>query len=424
MKTLKNISKYTCLAVFCILVSTSLRGQERNRPERKDRPERKERPDKKGYSIEQAISERAQLHTIAFSGLAFITGSYGANTFFPPGKVADFFGFQYMRDIDKNEMGHNTNFLTRVSSNVIRTLSEEQLQQLKNLANQQAPIYDEFAQKRLVLIKAFSDELAANIPSGKKALSKEEVIKFCASLYELDAELSYNRALVVGGIISAFDESQKAYLAKMKFDNSATWPDIPENLDKRSLSHRAHVAVMTYASELFSWYAGSVEADVYFCPERHGTYFGGFYLKDYPAMGNPKYFISTALTGDKGEKFMNSLSAEQADWLKKITIEQEPLLKEIIQIRTDVSTELRKAMKNGTPDKAKVFKLIKRYGEIDGEMSYNYASCFAKIGKSLTSAQKEKLTAIRNLDVLPKGAYEFSDPIDIPKKLDCQFLFK
>ena len=25
-----------------------------------------------------------------------------------------------------------------------------------------------------------------------------------------------------------------------------------------------------------SWYAGSVTADVYFCPERQGTYFGSF----------------------------------------------------------------------------------------------------------------------------------------------------
>jgi len=42
------------------------------------------------YSIEQAISERAQLNTIAFDGLAFLTGDFGCNTFVPPGKVAVF----------------------------------------------------------------------------------------------------------------------------------------------------------------------------------------------------------------------------------------------------------------------------------------------------------------------------------------------
>ena len=46
------------------------------------------------YTLAQAASDQAQLSTIAFSGLAFITGNAGADTFMPPGKVADFFGFQ------------------------------------------------------------------------------------------------------------------------------------------------------------------------------------------------------------------------------------------------------------------------------------------------------------------------------------------
>ncbi len=50
-----------------------------------------ERQGDQKYSIEQAVSDRAQLHTIAFSGLAFITGEFGASTFIPPGKVSDFF---------------------------------------------------------------------------------------------------------------------------------------------------------------------------------------------------------------------------------------------------------------------------------------------------------------------------------------------
>ena len=38
------------------------------------------------YSLEQAVSDRAQLHTIAFDGLAFLTGDFGRDTFLPPGK--------------------------------------------------------------------------------------------------------------------------------------------------------------------------------------------------------------------------------------------------------------------------------------------------------------------------------------------------
>ena len=267
----------------------------------------------------------------------------------------------------------------------------------------------------MVLIKAFRDQLEGNIPSGKTTLSKEEVIKFCSKLYELDAELSYNRAVVTGKITSHFTETQKANLAKLDFSNSSTWQNLPETLDKRSMPHRDHVCVMTYASELFSWYAGSVKADVYFCPERHGTYFGGFFLKDFPAMGNPNYSISTSLTGDKGRDFMEALTPEQTDLLKQVIKEQEPLLKEIIKVRTDVSMELRTALDNKIPNKDTVYALIKKYGELDGEMSYNYAICFAKIYKSLTQKQKEQLTTIRGLDVIPQGTYLFSDPIDMPK---------
>lgn len=369
--------------------------------------QKQENPKQKQYNLTQATSERAQLHTVAFSGLAFMTGNFGADTFFPPGKVADFFGFQYMRDNDKNEKGHNTDFLTRIANNVIAILTPEQLQKLKDLANQQAPIYDAFAMKRMGLIKAFRTRLET-----RKELNKTDIIKLGAELYELDAELSYNRALVVGGIINSFSNEQKAALAQLRFDNSSTWPVIPENLDKRSLSHRAHVCVMTYASELFSWYAGSVEADVYFCPERHGTYFGGFYLKDFPAMGNHDYNISTALTGDTGRDFIAVLNDVQAEYLYETIRKQAPLLSEIVKIRESVSTELRKAMYNEKPDKKKVYSLIKRYGELDAEMSYYEVNSFSLIYKTLSESQKEKIIQIRHQNVLPQCAYLYSDPIN------------
>jgi len=415
MKSFARFSAYAFTIAFCLSFFL-VNAQERKRP--------KKPSGDKQYTIEQATSERAQLHTAAFSGLAFITGKLGADTFFPPGKVADFFGFQYMRDNDNNEMGHNTDFLTRIASNVIAILTPDQLQQFKVLANEQAPIYDAFANKRIVLISAFRADLDDRMPGGKTELSREAVVKFCADLYRLDAELSYNRALVVGKIICSFNAEQKAALAKLEFSNSATWPKIAENLDKRSLSHRAHVGVMTYASELFSWYAGSVTADVYFCPERHGTYFGGFYLKDYPAMGNPDYFISTALTGDKGKDFITTLTPEQAELLTKAMEKQAPMLKEIVLLRTAVAQELRRALNGEIPNKEKVFNLISRYGELDGGLSYEYARCFAQIRKSLSTSQVEQLKAIRNLDVFPKGAYLFSDPIPMPEVISIDSLFK
>ena len=72
-----------------------------------------------GMNIEVTLSDEAQGTTIAFDGLAFLTGSLGADSFFPPGKVADFWGFQYLRDNDPSQMGHSGNFLTKAANNVL-----------------------------------------------------------------------------------------------------------------------------------------------------------------------------------------------------------------------------------------------------------------------------------------------------------------
>ncbi|MEI6579312.1 MAG: hypothetical protein WCN92_07585 [Eubacteriales bacterium] len=381
-------------------------------------------PDANQYTLEQAMSDNAQLSTIAFNGLAFITGSSGADTFMPPGKVADFFGFQYMRDVDVAGYGHNTTFLSKAACNVLNILNDAQLAKLVALAKIQAPLYINFAYNRFPLMNAFRRSLESQIPSGSTGLSSTAVSQYTASLYKTDAELSYNRAVVVGAIINSFTDEQKAFLSKMQFNNSATWPDAAENETlKKSLTNNEFIAVMTYASELFSWYKGSITADVYFCPERHGTYFGGFYMKDYPAMNNPDYFISTSLTGDSGKAFLEALDTTQRALITGIISEQRAALTEIAQIRTTVSTELRKAMTGGTVDKELVFSLIERYGELDGQMSALYASRFAAVNKTLTTTQRATLVKLRNLTVVPDGAYKFSTPVAMPTIPDTDYFF-
>jgi hypothetical protein len=377
----------------------------------------------KMYSIEQAISERAQLHTIAFNGLAFITGNFGADCFFPPGKVADYFGFQYMRDNDSNKLGHNTDFLTRIAFNTISILSTAQLNQLIELAKEQEQLYVEFAYKRMLLIKAFRELLEGNIPEGAKGLNKNSVIQFCGDLYAMDAALTCKRAAVMGTIIRSFTNEQKQAFNKLSFGNSETWPSVTEKLDKRSMSHRAHVGVMTYASELFSWYKGSLKADIYFCPERHGTYFGGFYLKDYPAMGNPGYNISTQLTGEAGNSFLDILNPEQRKLMEMLPSLQSNNLQEIVTLRTNIATELRKFFISDQNNLENIKANIIQYGKQDGAMSWYYADAFSKINKTLSIDQKEKLIKLRNLSVLPTGTYLFSDPTPIPANLTDTFLF-
>ena len=376
------------------------------------------------YTLEQAMSENAQLSTIAFSGLAFITGSSGADTFMPPGKVADFFGFQYMRDIDTAGYGHNTDFLSRVANNVISILTTSQKAKLLALAKVQTPLYDKIAYNRFPLMNAFRRNLTGNIPAGSKGLNAAAVEKYTGNLYKIDADLSYNRAVTVGAIVQSFTASQKAYLAKMDFGNYNSWPNVAENQDiKKGITNSQYVAVMTYASELFSWYKGSLTADVYFCPERHGTYFGGFYMKDYPAMNNPDYFIDTATTGDKGQAFLEILDPTQRAVITKIIPSQSAALKEIADIRTQVSTELRKALMGTTVNKSLVYSLIQRYGVLDGKVSALYAISFATVNKTLTADQKAALVKLRDLTVVPTGAYKWSTAIAAPTLPNNDYLF-
>lgn len=382
-------------------------------------------PSSTAYNLGQAMSDNGQLMTIAFSGLAFITGNSGGDSFFPPGKVADYFGFQYMRDIDEAGYGHNTQFLTRAANNVLLILNTAQKDKLVTLAKEQASVYVRYAYNRFPLMQAFRRNLnTSTIPAGANALSRERVTAYSASLYKLDADLSYNRAVMMGSIVQSLTTTQKTYLANMAFNNFNTWPDVPEDtVLKRGMTNNEFVAVMTYASEFFSWYKGGLNADIYFCPERHGTYFGGFFLKDYPAMNNPNYFIPLNLTAESGQAFLNVLNPAQRSLISGIIPEQRSLLNEIALVRDTICRELRKAMNGQTLDKVKIYALIAHYGELDGSMSALYALRFGEVNKTLTAAQMAQLVTIRNLSVIPNGAYRFASPVTYPVVPDTDYLF-
>jgi hypothetical protein len=182
---------------------------------------------------------------------------------------------------------------------------------------------------------------------------------------------------------------------------------------------------MTYAGDMFSWYMGGIEADVYFCPERKVTYFGGFYLKDAPAMGNPNYTISDTLTGDMGAKMLTKLSAVQAKFITALPPAQLPILQQIVTTRRAIATELRRAIAGQAINANTVLSLSQQYGRLDGELIYGDAMAFARIGRSLTAQQKRDLSALRaELNVgVPQGAYCYSKPIPMPYIQNTDFLF-
>ncbi|MCP4683649.1 MAG: hypothetical protein GY864_15065, partial [Desulfobacterales bacterium] len=225
-----------------------------------------------GISIVQAVSDEAQMKTIAFDGLAFLTGDLCSDTFFPPGKVSDFFGFQYLRDITPNGFGHNTEFAGRISDSVLSILTGAQVQALVDLANTQAAQVDAYGYKRFVLMKAFRRLLENDLPDGTTGLDKSAMMTFTADLYAIDAEISYARANVLGNIVTGLTNAQKTALADLLvafntlFEEtgeggtiaSQDWPAAsPVDLSGLVVSD-GRVLVSTYATQLFSWYLGSV----------------------------------------------------------------------------------------------------------------------------------------------------------------------
>jgi hypothetical protein len=134
------------------------------------------------YTLSQTLSDQAQEATIAFDGLAFLTGSACSDTFLPPGKVADYAGFQYLRDNDPTQMGHNTDFVTRASDNVLSILNSDQLAAFVALSKSEAPLTSQYGYLRFPLMKAFRAQLEGTIPAGSSGLDRAAVMAYSAQL--------------------------------------------------------------------------------------------------------------------------------------------------------------------------------------------------------------------------------------------------
>jgi hypothetical protein len=382
-------------------------------------------PGQQSYSVSQAVSDNAQLHTIAFNALAFLTGNASADTFFPPGKVTDFFGFQYFRDVDSGGMGHNTTFVPRAANNVLVTLNKNQIDQLIELAYEQEELIRAYGYGRYPLMIAFRKNLEENFPAGTATLDEDAVIKYSSQLYGIDGQLSYRRAEVLGGIISSLDSEQRARLDEMASGGSDTWGFPDDQVDKSTMSHAAHVLVMTYASELFTWYAGDVESDTYFCPERHGTYYGGFYMKDAPVMDDPEFFIDTNATGESGASLLKILTPSQAGKITSLVDLQRKDLEQMVDIRREISEKLRLFMDGEIVDEDEVMSMMAEYGAIDGRINYLYSSTFAEVRQELTSEQFEAISQLRLAqDFTPAEGYLFAEPVAYPSNVQYEFLFK
>jgi hypothetical protein len=379
------------------------------------------------YNIERTLSDEAQLNTISFDGLAFMVNNIGAQAFLPPGKVADYAGFQYLRDNDPTQMGHNTDFVTIIAFNMLTLLTPSQIQMLINSAGIQIDQINQYAYQRYPLISAFTRMRDNNLPAGTNILSMNQVKQYSAQLYELDGVISYGRAKVFGQLYQSLTPTQLSTITSWAALNGiGNWnTTLPNPLQGYNLPPDISVAVMTYASEFYAWFAGSVEADVYFCPERQGTYFGSFFLKDWPAMGNPNYTINEQLTAVAGERFLNILNPAQKGLVTDLVDMERQYLLSIVETRQSISQLLRGFLANQTVDSTQVIQLSNYYGELDGALVYNMAMHFANIKNSLTTEQFAQIQAMTDslgyLD--PQGGFLYSAPISMPNIINTDFFF-
>lgn len=350
------------------------------------------------------ISDQAQLATIAFDGLAFVTGSFCAQTFYPPGKVADFFGFQYLRDNDPSGLGHNTEFTTLTADPILALMTDAQVAVFVALAKSEQTLASEYGYARLPLAKAFRRLVDGDLPSGTTGLSRSAVANTSAGLFAVDGQMSLLRAKAYAQVLGSMTAAQKAILNAMKGTGAATWTQ-PATPPASLQTYREYsVELRTYAGEMLAWYVGNSDADVYFCPERQGTYFGSFFMKDIKAMHNPNYTISSNMTAEMGETFLATLDATQRAKVTGLVSAQKADLMALVARREDISDALRELLvAGGTVSDAEVLTLARQYGELDGAISYAYATAFSEVAATLTTAQKATLLALRKTATAETG---------------------
>ena len=103
---------------------------------------------------------------------------------------------------------------------------------------------------------------------------------------------------------------------------------------------------------------------------------------------------------------------------------QREALREIVSTRRAISEKLRQFMQQESVDEDAVLALSEKYGELDGEISYYYATHFTDVYKTLSNAQKEQLMTLRNLDEFScNGAFLYSRNIAVPEIMNTDFLF-
>ncbi|CAM9309320.1 unnamed protein product, partial [Heterosigma akashiwo] len=368
--------------------------------------------------INDTLRDGAQEQTIRATAVAWLSGDLCADSFLPPGKVADYFGFQYLRDSDDCEMGHNSEFAAMAAAVMLETLNATQREWLIQYAYEEAGEIDaasitdiHFGTNDEIIYGRFPMQMAFRelLDEGRESLSRDRMEAYSEEMYMLDGKFTHGRAKVFTRVLNSLNATQRAHLDELGC--MTEWPDHTD-LELFDKSHGNFIKTLytTFAGQLLSWYKGSQEADAYFAPERVANYFGLFYLKDISSIMTHNVTIDADATKDLGEQMLETLTSAQQEKISGIVDAQRADYGDYYVARLDLTAELRAAL-NGhrAPDEAKVMALSAEVGRLDARVAHLYAITFAELYHNMTAKQLEDMVKLRNLEEYPcSGTFYYS----------------
>jgi phosphatidylethanolamine-binding protein (PEBP) family uncharacterized protein len=136
------------------------------------------------------------------------------------------------------------------------------------------------------------------------------------------------------------------------------------------------------------------------------------------------------MTAEMGDAFLAALDTTQRTKIKGLVAQQKADLLALVAKREQISVALRGLLvTGGSVSDAAVLDLSRQYGELDGEISYLYATAFSEVGRSLTDAQKSTLLALRKTATAETGGspdydatcgngYLYSAPLPAPPVIE------
>ena len=132
-----------------------------------------------------------------YDAVTWYSGNLCGDSFLPGGKIADFFGYQYQRDLSPNNTGHMTTFVTYSSKAFLSVLSPAQTAILTAYAANYSAYQNlttQYVMMRFPIYKAFRQLLNGSLPTGTSGLNLTALLSYSQSLYEIDAQIAIMKA--------------------------------------------------------------------------------------------------------------------------------------------------------------------------------------------------------------------------------------